>query len=560
MTGADSLGEWDDAAVDVLVEQVRGSVGSPFDGPGPARAAAHQAPAASVRPPTGTGSPDDLASLAAELSRSLGVRVDPPDALPPGLFAPEARVAPPSRPTDDGTQAYFLASAPRPTAHVPDLGVRQAEVPTAAAVPVAMPAPPAVPAASAGPLGAGASVRDALALRAQFPALQQEVNGRRLVWLDNGATTHKPQQVIDVVRHYYERDNSNVHRSAHTLAVRSTDAMDRARATVARFLGTPRADEVVFVRGTTEAINLVAQSWGRANLGPGDEVLVSWLEHHANIVPWQFATRAAGATLRPIPVTDAGDIDLAAYHRMLGPQTKLVALTHVSNVVGTVLPIEEMAAAARRHGALVLVDGAQSVAHMPVDVGALGADFFAFSGHKVFGPTGIGVLWARREILEAMPPWQGGGAMITDVTFERSTFNPPPVKFEAGTPHIAGIVGLGAALEWLDSLGRPIVAAAEHALLEYAEARLRQVPKVRVLGRPTVRAGAIPLVVEGVAPDEVARFLDTRGIAVRAGHHCAQPTVRRLGFEAVVRPSFAVYNCPDDVDALVAALGELSRS
>jgi cysteine desulfurase / selenocysteine lyase len=351
-------------------------------------------------------------------------------------------------------------------------------------VPIAASVPVAVPAVPVDPLGAGASVRDSLALRAQFPALQQEVHGRRLVWLDNGATTHKPQQVIDVVRHYYEWDNSNVHRSAHTLAARSTDAMDRARTTVARFLGTPRADEVVFVRGTTEAVNLVAQSWGRANLGPGDEVLVSWLEHHANIVPWQFATRAAGATLRPIPVTDAGDIDLAAYHRMLGPQTKLVALTHVSNVVGTVLPIEEMAAAARRHGALVLLDGAQSVAHMPVDVLALGADFFAFSGHKVFGPTGIGVLWARREIPEEMPPRQGGGAMISDVTFERSTFNPPPVKFEAGTPHIAGIVGLGAALEWLDSLGRPLVAAAEHALLEYAEARLRQVLGFEAAVRP----------------------------------------------------------------------------
>jgi cysteine desulfurase/selenocysteine lyase len=259
-------------------------------------------------------------------------------------------------------------------------------------------------------------------------------------------------------------------------------------------------------------------------------------------------------------VTDGGDIDLAAYDRMLGPRTRLVALTHVSNVVGTVLPIEQMAHAARMHGARVLVDGAQSVAHMPVDVRALGADFFAFSGHKVFGPTGIGVLWARREILESMPPWQGGGSMISDVTFERSTFNPPPAKFEAGTPHIAGIVGLGAALEWLDSLGRPLVAAAEHALIEYAEAALRGIPRVRVLGHPALRAGAVPLVFEGIESVDVAAHLDRRGIAVRAGHHCAQPTVRRLGHESVVRPSFAAYNCPDDVDLLVEALRELGQT
>ena len=533
MTGADAPEGWDDAAVDVLMEQIRSTVAQ-TESPGLTKVAS----TAAASPQPDAGNPFDMASLAAELSQSLGVQVDSPDLLPPRLSTPETPPTAAPRRDDEGGLAYFLTSTPRSAPPLPQMAA-----PTA-------PAPP-VPSAS--------SPLEAIKLRAQFPALQQSVNGHPLVWLDNGATTHKPQQVIDAVSGYYERDNSNVHRSAHTLAVRSTNAIDRARHRVARFLGAQQADEVVFVRGTTEAINLVASSWGRVHLRPGDEVLVSWLEHHANIVPWQFACQMTGAILRPIPVTDAGDIDLAAYHRMLGPRTKLVALTHVSNVVGTVLPIEEMANAARLHGAKVLVDGAQSVAHMPVDVQALGADFFAFSGHKIFGPTGIGVLWARREILEEMPPWQGGGSMISDVTFERSTFNPPPAKFEAGTPHIAGIVGLGAALEWLDALGRPFVAAAEHALVEYAEARLREVPHVRVLGRPTLRAGAVPFVVEGVESMEVARYLDQRGIALRAGHHCAQPTVRRLGHESVVRPSFALYNCPDDVDKLIDALRELPR-
>jgi cysteine desulfurase / selenocysteine lyase len=396
-------------------------------------------------------------------------------------------------------------------------------------------------------------------VRAEFPVLQQRVHGHRLVWLDNAATTQKPQVVIDAVRDFYDHYNSNIHRSAHTLAGRASAAYEEARERIARFIGAESPSEIVFTRGTTESVNLLANTFGRAFVGRGDEILVSQLEHHSNIVPWQFLAQQTGAVLRVIPVDDRGDVDLAAYASMLGPRTKLVAISQVSNAIGTVVPVVPMTQLAHNYGARVLVDGAQSVAHLPVCVGPAGIDFFAFSGHKVFAPTGIGVLYGRAELLEAMPPWQGGGSMIDTVTFERTTFAPPPAKFEAGTPHISGAIGLGVALEWLDQRGRTAVAAYEHELMQYATEVLREIPGLHLIGDPTMRAGALPFVMDGYRPEEVARHVDQYGIALRAGHHCAQPILRRFGHAAVVRPSLALYNIPADIDALAGALRQLPR-
>jgi cysteine desulfurase / selenocysteine lyase len=394
-------------------------------------------------------------------------------------------------------------------------------------------------------------------VRADFPILEQKVNGHRLVWLDNAATTQKPRVVIAAVSSFYERDNSNVHRGAHTLAGRATEAYEAAREKVRRYLGADAPEEIVFVRGATEAINLVAQAWGRSNVKAGDEILVTHLEHHSNIVPWQLLANERGALLRPIPVDDRGDVDLEAYERMLSPRVKLVALTQISNALGTVVPVGPMAVLARERGARVLVDGAQSVAHLPLDVRSLGADFFVFSGHKVYGPTGIGVLWGRRELLDSMPPWQGGGSMIRDVTFERTILAPPPAKFEAGTPHLAGAVGLGVALDYVESLGRPQIAAFEHSLLQQMVAGLRTVPGLKLVGEPMLRASSVSFVIKGREPADIAKHLDRNGIAVRAGHHCAQPILRRFGHEATVRPSVALYNVPGDVECLIEALRSL---
>ncbi|MCB9763695.1 MAG: cysteine desulfurase [Alphaproteobacteria bacterium] len=392
-----------------------------------------------------------------------------------------------------------------------------------------------------------------------FPALNQQVNGRPLVWLDSGATTHKPQAVIDAVSRFYARDNSNVHRGAHTLAARATDAYEGARQTVARYLGADHPDEIVFTRGTTESINLVAQSWGRHALRPGDEILLTQLEHHANLVPWQQIAAAQGAILRPIPVDDRGDVRLDRYAEMLSPRVKMVALTQVSNTVGTVLPVAPMAALAHAQGARVLVDGAQSVAHLPLELRCLGADFFAFSGHKIYGPTGIGVLWARRELLEEMPPWQGGGNMIRDVTFERTLYADPPAKFEAGTPNLAGAVGLAAALDYVEELGRPLIASWEHMLLERMLDGLRGVPGLMIVGAPMLQAGSVSFVMDGLSPAAIAAHLDRAGIAIRAGHHCAQPALRRFGYEATARASLGLYNTPEDIDLLVEALRTAPR-
>jgi cysteine desulfurase/selenocysteine lyase len=399
---------------------------------------------------------------------------------------------------------------------------------------------------------------DVAAVRRDFPILQQRVHGQPLAWLDNAATTQKPRQVIEALSRFYATNNSNIHRGAHTLAARATEAYEQARETVRRFLNAAVPEEIVFVRGTTEGINLVAQTFGPRFLQPGDEILLSVLEHHANIVPWQMVARQTGAHIRSIPVNDRGEILLGEYERLLGPRTRLVGLTHASNSLGTLLPIAEMTSLAHRHGARVLIDGAQTVAHLPVDVRRDEFDFFVFSGHKVFGPTGIGAVYARRELWEELPPWQGGGNMIREVSFEETTFADPPARFEAGTPNVADAVGLGVALDYVTRLGLPLIARHEHDLLEHATQQLERIPGVRLIGTAREKVGVQSLQVVGRRPQDVGRFLDQRGIAVRAGHHCAQPSLRRFGLTATVRPSFSIYNTHDEVDRLAAAVRELA--
>jgi len=399
---------------------------------------------------------------------------------------------------------------------------------------------------------------DVNAVRRDFPILQERVNGRPLVWFDNAATTQKPRQVIERISRFYEHENSNIHRAAHELAARATDAYEGARRTVQRFLGAASVDEIVFVRGTTEAINLVAKSWGGQNIGAGDEIIVSHLEHHANIVPWQQLAAETGAVLRVIPVDDRGQVKLDEYRRLLGPKTKLVSVTQVSNALGTVVPVREIVALAHAAGAKALVDGAQSVSHMRVDVQALDADFFVFSGHKLFGPTGIGVLYGRKAILEDMPPWQGGGNMIADVTFEKTVYHGAPTRFEAGTGNIADAVGLAAAIDYVQRLGLESIAAYEHALLEYATQALRPLPGVRLVGTADDKASVLSFVLDGYSTDQVGQALNREGIAVRTGHHCAQPILRRFGLEATVRPSLAFYNTCEEVDRFIAVIRQLA--
>jgi cysteine desulfurase/selenocysteine lyase len=399
-----------------------------------------------------------------------------------------------------------------------------------------------------------------LAARSDFPILSERIHGRPLIWLDNAATTQKPRSVIERLTEYYSHENSNIHRAAHTLAARATDAYENARSTVARFINASSPENIVFVRGATEAINLVAQAWGRKYIGEGDEILISWLEHHSNIVPWQHLAAERGARLVVVPVDDRGQVILSEYERLLGPKTKLVSLTQVSNALGTVLPVGEMTALAHRYGARVLVDGAQSISHMPVDVRALGVDFFTISGHKVFGPTGIGVLYGRPDALESMPPWQAGGNMIADVTFERTSYMPPPARFEAGTGNIADAIGLGAALEYLEGLGMANVAAYERELMGYATDQLSRIPGLRIIGTAAEKAGVISFVLANRSVPDVGSALASAGIAVRAGHHCAQPALRRFGLEATVRLSFALYNDCDDIDALVSVVGDVART
>jgi cysteine desulfurase/selenocysteine lyase len=395
---------------------------------------------------------------------------------------------------------------------------------------------------------------DARAIKAEFPILQQRVHGKPLVWLDNAATTQKPRAVIERLQRFYEHENSNIHRAAHALAARATDAYEHARETVRRFVNASSVRDVIFVRGTTEGINLVAQSWGRQNIGAGDEIVVTHLEHHANIVPWQLLARETGARLKVAPVDDDGQILLDAYERLLTDRVKLVAMTQVSNALGTITPAAEMIAMAKRRGITVLLDGAQSVSHLPVDLQALQPDFFVFSGHKIFGPTGIGVVVAPHALMDQTPPWQGGGNMIADVTFERTLFQPAPARFEAGTGNIADAVGLGAALDWVTRVGLPNIGRHEHDLLVYGTERLRTVPGLTIIGTAAEKAGVLSFVVDGHDTHAISSALDKDGIAVRGGHHCAQPILRRFGRETTVRASLAPYNTHDDLDALVDAL------
>ena len=396
---------------------------------------------------------------------------------------------------------------------------------------------------------------DSVALRADFPALQQEIHGKPLVYLDNAATTHKPRAVLDALDQFHRRDNSNVHRGVHTLSQRATDSYEGARARIAQFLSV-ETDEIIFVRGATEGINLVANAFLRPRLQPGDEVLITAMEHHANIVPWQLACEATGAKLRVAPMSQAGELLLDELEALLTPRTKLLALTHISNALGTVNPVAQIAEMAHAHGVPVLVDGAQAVQHLPVDVAKLGVDFYALSGHKLYGPTGIGVLWGRSAHLEEMAPWQGGGDMIRSVTFEKTEFAPPPLRFEAGTPHIAGAIGLGAAVEYLTEIGLKAIAAHERELLAAATDAVAAIDGVRLIGTAAKKASVLSFVVEGVHPHDIGTVLDRNGVAVRTGHHCAQPVMAFYGVPATVRASFALYNYRAEIEPLCTALRE----
>ncbi|WFS21146.1 family 2A encapsulin nanocompartment cargo protein cysteine desulfurase [Pseudomonas sp. 905_Psudmo1] len=400
---------------------------------------------------------------------------------------------------------------------------------------------------------------DVNAVRRDFPILQERVNGKPLVWFDNAATTQKPRQVIERISYFYEHENSNIHRAAHELAARATDAYEGARSTVRRFLGARSEEEIIFVRGATEGINLIANTFGRKFIGAGDEIIVSHLEHHANIVPWQQLAAEVGAKIRVIPVDDTGQIILEEYAKLLCPRTKLVSVTQVSNALGTVTPVAEIIGLAHAVGAKVVVDGAQSVSHLRVNVQALDADFLVFSGHKIFGPTGIGVVYGKRDLLEQLPPWQGGGNMIADVTFEKTVYQGPPARFEAGTGNIADAVGLGAALQYVERLGLENIQRYEHDLLLYATRGLSAIPGLRLIGTAAHKASVLSFVLDGYRTEEVGAALNREGIAVRSGHHCAQPILRRFGVEATVRPSLAFYNTIGEVDLLVDTVQRLAR-
>ncbi|MDG4865319.1 SufS family cysteine desulfurase [Streptomyces sp. T-3] len=435
-------------------------------------------------------------------------------------------------------------------------------VPAAEAPAVQGAAPAAVPAETAAPALPGAQPPGTFApeqARQDIPILHRTVNGHPLVWLDNGATTQKPRQVIEALTAYYGAANSNIHRGAHTMAREATEMYEAGRAAVAAFLGAASPESIVFVRGTTEAVNLVAQTWGRSNLGPGDDILVPVLEHHSNIVPWQMIAKETRARVVPIPLDADGQIDQNAYADLLSARTQLVAISQASNVLGTVPPVKEMTALAHRYGAKVLVDGAQAVAHFPVDVTDLGADFYAFSGHKLFAPTGIGALYAKPEVLATMNPWQGGGNMIESVGFDRTTFAPPPHLLEAGTGHISGVVGLLAAINWLTSFDRDAIAAYETALMTYAQQAMATVPGLDILGTAPDRIAVLTFTLAGHDPATIADWLDRDGIAIRAGHHCAQPALAHYGLESAARASLALYNTSEEVDQLVASLRRLQQ-
>ena len=397
-------------------------------------------------------------------------------------------------------------------------------------------------------------------IRRDFPVLDQQVHGRPLVYLDNAATTHKPRAVIEAVARYYEHDNSNVHRGVHTLSQRATDQMEATRDIVQRFINAPAREQVIFTSGTTASINLVAHGFARAFLEAGDEVLITGMEHHANIVPWQQACEFSGATLKVANITDAGELDLDDFKSKLSPRTKIAAFVHVSNALGTINPIEQMIALAKAAGAAVLIDGAQAIAHVPVDVQKLDCDFYVFSGHKLYGPTGTGVLYGKREWLDKLPVYQTGGDMIREVSFERTTFAPIPSKFEAGTPHIAGIIGLGAAINYLSSLPWAAVVEHEHRLLAYATERAQQIPDLKIYGTAANKAAVLSFVIGDIHPHDIGTFLDFEGVAVRAGHHCAMPVMQRFDVPATARASFAIYNTLAEVDRLIDAIESVRKT
>jgi len=402
----------------------------------------------------------------------------------------------------------------------------------------------------------GAAVRfDVHRVREDFPILTQRMHGRPLVYLDNANTTQKPRAVLDAMQAFYEQYNANIHRATYLLSERATAAFEGARVALQRFVNAADSHEIVLTRGCTDGINLVAQAWGRTNLGPGDEVLLSWLEHHSNIVPWQLVCDQTGARLRVVPIDDRGELIMDEFDRLLSERTRIVAIGHVSNALGTVNPVQEIARKAHAAGAIVLVDGAQATAHMDVDVRAMGADFYAFSGHKMFGPTGTGVLYGRAGLLEQMPPYQGGGDMIASVSFEKTTYNVVPYKFEAGTPNIAGIIGLGAAVQYLQGLDRAAAREHEDELLAAATDRVRAIPGVRVVGEARQKSSVLSFVMEGIHPHDIGTVLDREGVAIRTGQHCAQPVMDRYGVAATARASFAFYNTLGEVDALADALG-----
>jgi cysteine desulfurase / selenocysteine lyase len=396
-------------------------------------------------------------------------------------------------------------------------------------------------------------------IRQDFPILSNSIHGKRLVFLDSAASAQKPRAVMDAERDTYEAGYANVHRGVYWLSQHATTAFEAAREKVRQLLNARAAREIIFVRGATEAINLVAQSFGRAFLSAGDEVLISHMEHHSNIVPWQMLREEKGVALKVAPIDDAGELDLEAFERLIGPRTKLIAITHVANALGTVVPMEKVIRLAKEHGIPVLVDGCQAVPHQAIDVQALDCDFYVFAGHKLYGPTGIGVLYGKSQLLEAMPPWQGGGDMIRSVTFERTEYNELPWKFEAGTPHIIGAIGLGAAIDYVRSIGYEAIGAHETALLAYALCELSQINSLRIIGHPRRRSGVISFAVGEVHPHDIATILDQDGICIRAGHHCAQPTMDRFGISATARASFGIYNDRDDVDALVAGLRKVQE-
>ncbi|AXQ31298.1 SufS family cysteine desulfurase [Solimonas sp. K1W22B-7] len=503
---------------------------------------------------------------------AAGIPVVTPLPLPTDGALPGAPVSPPSTPYYFLGEASGWPSSAAPPAAVPtvpdfavpaglDAGHRREPAAAAPAAPQYYFTESAQPRARGTPaVPEGRRHFDVQAVRRDFPILQERVNGRPLVWLDNAATTQKPQAVIDRLAYFYAHENSNIHRAAHELAARATDAYEGARNKVARFLGASSPEEIVFVRGATEAINLVAQSWGRQHVREGDEIIVSHLEHHANIVPWQMLAAEKGARLRVIPVDDSGQVRLDEYQKLLSDRTRIVSVTQVSNALGTIVPVQQIVEMGHRAGAKVLIDGAQAVSHLRVNVRALDADFYVFSGHKIFGPTGIGVVYGKRELLEQTQPWQGGGNMIQDVTFEKTVYHGAPARFEAGTGNIADAVGLGAALDYLERLGLENVASYEHDLLEYATSLLLPIPGLRMIGTAKEKTSVMSFVLQGYQTEEVGKALNEEGIAVRSGHHCAQPILRRFGVEATVRPSLAFYNTCEEVELLAKVVQRLVRA